>query len=72
MSAPIIPVESDQSTLKVEVDKIDKHIFADLTGRFPYESANGMQYIMVMKCSVTGYIHVEPLSSRKRSEFTRV
>ena len=71
VSVPLSPVENNQSTLKVEVDEIDRRIFADLTGRFPCESANGMQYIMVMKCSVTGYIHVEPLGSRKGSEFTR-
>ena len=69
--APLALVDDDRSTLKVEIDEIDKQIFADLTGRFPCESASGMQYIMVMKCSVTGYIHVEPLSSRKASEFTR-
>ena len=63
--------EKDTSTMKIEVEEIDKQLFADLTGRFPYQSDSGMQYLMIMKCSVTGYIHVEPLGSRKSAEFTR-
>jgi hypothetical protein len=33
-------------------------------------SGRGMEYIMVMKCSDSGYIHVEPLATRNSKEMT--
>ena len=43
-------------------------IFTDLTGRFPYRSSRGFEYIMCTRCSDSNYIHVEPLRSRTARE----
>jgi hypothetical protein len=39
-----------------------------MTGRFPIPSLRGAEYIMVMKCSDTGFIHVEPMRTRSSKD----
>ena len=58
---------------KGEVEFVTFHsreaVYADLAGRFPVQSTRGMEYIMVMKFSDTGYIHVEPMRTRQAKDF---
>ena len=58
------PIASESRTLSVSVTKDKGSIYADMTGRFPVPSTRGAEYIMVMKCSDTGFIHVEPMKTR--------
>lgn len=49
----------------------DKVIYSDLTGRFQHTSPRGVEYLMVMRCSYTNYIHVVGLKSRSANDFNR-
>ncbi len=50
---------------------INDTLFIDITGRFTHKSTRNMQYLLVMRCSNSNYIHIETLTSRKSNEITR-
>jgi hypothetical protein len=56
--------DSPKKAIHVSVSTERGLIFADMTGRFPTPSMRGAEYIMVMRCSDTGFIHVEPMKTR--------
>jgi hypothetical protein len=57
-------------TIEVSAVQCRNILYTDLAGRFPLASGRGMEYIMVVKCSDSGYIHVEPLATRNSKEMT--
>lgn len=61
---------SSSKTIHVGAFNCKSSIYADLTGRFPFTSNSGAEYILVMKCSDTNYIHVETLNSRSAKDYT--
>lgn len=59
---------TNRKTVEVSTLQCKNTLYADLAGRFPITSNSGMEYVLVMKCSDTGYIHVESLRSRGAKE----
>jgi hypothetical protein len=55
-------------TIEVSAVQCRIILYTDLARRFPLASARGMEYIMVMKCSDSGHIHMEPLATRSSKE----
>jgi cation diffusion facilitator CzcD-associated flavoprotein CzcO len=45
--------------------------YGDSTGRFPWTSISGAQYMLVLYTEDANYIHVEPMQNRKASEYIR-
>jgi hypothetical protein len=60
--------DTPTKAVHVSVSKERGLIFADMTGRFPIPSLRGAEYIMVMKCSDTGFIHVESMRTRSSKD----
>jgi hypothetical protein len=61
---------TSEKTIEISTTQCKNTLYADLAGRFPLMSSNGIEYVLVMKCSDTGYIHVEALKSRTAREVT--
>ena len=47
----------------------DNEMHADATGRFPFESASGSNYVLVFVYK--GYIHVQPLADRSAAAYVK-
>ena len=48
-----------------------KQMHADLMGMFPVESYNHQQYMLLMYCLSTGYIHIETMPSRTSASYVQ-
>ena len=64
------PRTSYCSTVVTKLVKFDRACHSDLTGRFPSQSINGSQYVMVMICEI--YFHLEPMNTRGCHESSRL
>jgi hypothetical protein len=55
--------------MKIEVPDIQHGIHSDLTGRLPFTSDNGFEYILVFYCPYANYTHLQLLRTRTSSEY---
>jgi hypothetical protein len=70
---PSRPLRNDTSEHKhvfVKTITFDR-TYGDSTGRFPWTSISGAQYMLVLYTEDANYIHVEPMQNRKASEYIR-
>ena len=63
------PRTLSRSTVVIKLVHFDRARHSDLTGRFPIQSINGSQYVMVMICE--NYIHLEPMNTRSGPDYLK-
>lgn len=55
--------------MKIEVPDIQQGLHSDLTGRLPFTSDNGFDYILVFYCPYANYTHLQLLRTRTASDY---
>lgn len=70
-AGPGSPPPVTSATIFTKCIRLTQQNFTDLTGRFPYRSARGMEYMLIMFNEDGNYIHVELMRDRKAAEYAR-
>jgi len=55
--------------MKIDIPDIQQGLHSDLTGRLPFTSDNGFDYILVFYCPYANYTHLQLLRTRTAAEY---